>query len=263
MKRELEDPEGSGSVKKAKLEESDSPQYSSDSEDSGHMHPQASEESLQEELDASALFAQEEVPGETKSFEESKEEPAPSASPEPREEKDTAENESNKLLSKLSVSEDTSQPILTLIYFPGSSLPNLSKYADSVIEVRIAAKFLTVRNREVFNRQLWGSDLFTDDSDLVASKFDSMSLNSFLVLVHRGKLVLRNSFPSTFLGLAVRLKLVKAPETFESSTQFKLRSRSWHACYDRCALQLLEVHPIKVTITRWRCFLMLSVLRHV
>lgn len=41
---------------------------------------------------------------------------------------------------------------------------------NKVIEVRIPSKFLTLRNKEVQRTQLWGTDVYTDDSDAVASE---------------------------------------------------------------------------------------------
>lgn len=49
-----------------------------------------------------------------------------------------------------------SDPVITYIYTPTTGLPNQSKYVNKQIEVRISSKFLTISNRNVYNRNLWG-----------------------------------------------------------------------------------------------------------
>lgn len=39
------------------------------------------------------------------------------------------------------------------------------------MEVRIASPYLTYDNIKVKKRELWGTDIYTDDSDVVASTF--------------------------------------------------------------------------------------------
>lgn len=59
---------------------------------------------------------------------------------------------------------------MSIAYVPGGMMPKLQRYLGKIIEVRIPAKYLTVKNREVSSKQLWGTDVYTDDSDAVASK---------------------------------------------------------------------------------------------
>jgi hypothetical protein len=52
------------------------------------------------------------------------------------------------------------------------------------LEIRIPAEFVTSTNRQVKGAQLWGTDIYTNDSDLVAGKFlltvqTAKSLGSF------------------------------------------------------------------------------------
>lgn len=61
-------------------------------------------------------------------------------------------------------------PLVSFMYTPGSSFPDLRKYIGGTIEVRIPSVFLSSRNREVVTRQIWGTDVYTDDSDVLASK---------------------------------------------------------------------------------------------
>jgi hypothetical protein len=56
------------------------------------------------------------------------------------------------------------------LYYPGMLLPDLFGDLNKTIEVRIEAKYLTNYNEKVIARELWGDDIYTDDSDMVASK---------------------------------------------------------------------------------------------
>jgi hypothetical protein len=59
---------------------------------------------------------------------------------------------------------------LIVAYQPGCGMPELKGEVGKEIEIRVAAKYLSTKNKEVTTRQIWGTDLYTDDSDVVASK---------------------------------------------------------------------------------------------
>jgi hypothetical protein len=64
---------------------------------------------------------------------------------------------------------DTADPELTLIYSPGATLArHVGRCIGKLVEVRIAAKYLTVHNKEVAARHLWGTDVYSVDSDCAA-----------------------------------------------------------------------------------------------
>ena len=69
------------------------------------------------------------------------------------------------------------------------------------------------RVRQVKLRQLWGTDTYTDDSDLVA------------VLVHTGHVKLKASAPKT--PLIVSLRVCPTSSTYSGSERNGLRSRDW------------------------------------
>jgi hypothetical protein len=56
------------------------------------------------------------------------------------------------------------------LYSPQLLLPNLEDYVNGLMEIRVPARFLTFENVKVKKRALWGTDIYTDDSDIVASK---------------------------------------------------------------------------------------------
>jgi hypothetical protein len=56
------------------------------------------------------------------------------------------------------------------LYSPHLILPNLENSVNGLMEIRVPARFLTFENTRVQKRALWGTDIYTDDSDIVASK---------------------------------------------------------------------------------------------
>jgi hypothetical protein len=45
---------------------------------------------------------------------------------------------------------------------------NIPSNAGLTVEIRIPADLATTSNRQIRGRQLWGTDVYTDDSDIVA-----------------------------------------------------------------------------------------------
>lgn len=90
---------------------------------------------------------------------------------------------------------DDASAAVSVLYVPGTALPKLGRYVNQVVEVRIAGKYLSTKNKEVHTRQIWGTDVYTDDSDVVA------------VCQHTGKIMLRPSPPVKLIGLSVFLKV--------------------------------------------------------
>jgi hypothetical protein len=57
------------------------------------------------------------------------------------------------------------------LYSPELLLPNLEENGlNGVMEIRVPARYLTFENTRVRKRAVWGTDIYTDDSDVVASK---------------------------------------------------------------------------------------------
>jgi hypothetical protein len=75
------------------------------------------------------------------------------------------------------------------LYRPGAVLPDLRPFLHQIVEIKIPVKYLSTRNKEVHclprliayemtfghwqirTRQIWGTDVYTDDSDVVAGLF--------------------------------------------------------------------------------------------
>ncbi|KAK4520230.1 histidine kinase osmosensor [Mucor velutinosus] len=59
------------------------------------------------------------------------------------------------------------------LYSPQLLLPNLEGSVNGLMEIRVPARFLTFENVKVKKRALWGTDIYTDDSDIVAMAIHS------------------------------------------------------------------------------------------
>jgi len=98
----------------------------------------------------------------------------------------------------------------------------LTKYfADSnnvsdVFEVRIPAECTVSTNRQVRGHQLWGTDVYTSDSDVVA------------VLMHCGYYVPSLQVPPSLHEIRARVRRVDdVSDEFRSSSRNGIRSRAW------------------------------------
>ena len=92
-------------------------------------------------------------------------------------------------------------------------VPALKKKMNSLVEVLLPSKYLSGEGKPVKLNQLWGTDVYSDDSDLVA------------VLVHTGHLKLKSSTPKT--TLLVSLRVCPPPDAFVGSERNGIRSREW------------------------------------
>ncbi|CAM6103266.1 unnamed protein product [Calypogeia fissa] len=101
------------------------------------------------------------------------------------------------------------------------------------IEVRIPAELATTSNRQVQGSQLWGTDVYTDDSDLVA------------ILMHTGYYAPTSSSPAnTILELRATVKVRAPQDRYTSTLRNSLRSRSWGAA-SGCSLSVESCYLVK------------------
>mmetsp|Transcript_47635 Transcript_47635/g.117950 ORF Transcript_47635/g.117950 Transcript_47635/m.117950 type:complete len:319 (+) Transcript_47635:41-997(+) len=102
------------------------------------------------------------------------------------------------------------------VYQPNVVIPQLSKKMNALIEVLLPAKYLGVETKQVKMQQLWGTDLYTDDSDLVA------------VLVHTGHIKIKGQAKHTLL---VSLRICPNQPTFTGSERNGITSREWRGAH--------------------------------
>ncbi|KAF7722038.1 hypothetical protein EC973_003760 [Apophysomyces ossiformis] len=59
------------------------------------------------------------------------------------------------------------------LYQPDELLPNMSGHINGIFEVRVPARYLSYGNKHIQKRAIWGTDIYTDDSDVVAMAIHS------------------------------------------------------------------------------------------
>lgn len=104
-------------------------------------------------------------------------------------------------------------PVLQFLYKPFILLPDLSDYNQKIIEVRVLNIFLTKFNRAVQQRQFFGNDLYTSDSDIVC------------ILQHQAKLNLTDRVPTQFEGVSVFFKVNRVKNTYPSVFKNGIKSQ--------------------------------------
>lgn len=86
------------------------------------------------------------------------------------------------------------------------------------LEIRIPAEHVTATNRQVRGGQLWGTDIYTDDSDLVA------------VLMHTGYCrPTASPPPAAIQELRATIRVLPPQESYVSTLRNNVRSRAWGA----------------------------------
>ncbi|KAK3160174.1 hypothetical protein QOZ80_1BG0056170 [Eleusine coracana subsp. coracana] len=93
-----------------------------------------------------------------------------------------------------------------------------SRQNGPTLEIRIPAEFVTSTNRQVKGAQLWGTDIYTNDSDLVA------------VLMHTGYCSPTSSPPpSAIQELRATVQVLPPQDSYTSTLRNNVRSRAWGA----------------------------------
>lgn len=141
-----------------------------------------------------------------------------------------ADNDHTGVPDMNDLTDDVSAHIL---YVPGSIVPKSKKYLYKLIDIRIASVDLTVDNKNVQSRKLWGghNQLYTDDSDAVA------------ILLHTGAALISHAAPA-HTGMSAIFRILPAQATYIGSTKNGYKSRTWTSGYERCSLQLVRCSVI-------------------
>lgn len=137
------------------------------------------------------------------------------------------------LSKKLHTEEDSE----LIVYSPCVVPPELKSRVNSLVEVLLPPKYLVADHKQVKLRQLWGTDTYTDDSDLVA------------VLVHTGHVKLKASAPK--MPLLISLRVCPTTSTYAGSDRNGVSSRDWSGAphagvsykVERCLQHTGEVPP--------------------
>ncbi|XP_063901834.1 uncharacterized protein LOC135121436 [Zophobas morio] len=118
------------------------------------------------------------------------------------------------------------EPLKRWAYLPGELLPDLSRQVGEKLEVFVSSKYIVSSNPKVVNCLLFGSDIYTDDSDIVA------------ILVHLGKVKLSDTPPS--YDYLVTLEVLP-PLPVYVSTSRGITSRSWEVGHEGCSIKLCDL----------------------
>ncbi|KAG0249706.1 hypothetical protein BG011_009009 [Mortierella polycephala] len=170
------------------------------------------------------------------------------------------ENRHPRLIVKNDASLKMSdRPELFLGYYrydPAQLLPVLQGKENSLLEVRVASPYLTFDNAKVKRRELWGTDVYTDDSDVVA------------MLIHSGTFIppinSHSSEPDSIqptsqqhnfvtdpikhicpgYDLAVTLRVLPKLIKYQGSIRNRIKSRTWATGHDGVSLQIESVRKL-------------------
>mmetsp|Transcript_2528 Transcript_2528/g.5261 ORF Transcript_2528/g.5261 Transcript_2528/m.5261 type:complete len:401 (-) Transcript_2528:375-1577(-) len=133
--------------------------------------------------------------------------------------------------------KDDKPPVM--LYKEDEPLRDLHKYLGEgpddgqLVEVRIPAEYITNSNRQVRARQLWGTDVYTDDSDLVA------------VLMHTGfYLPAASPPPPAIVELRAFLRPLPPQDGYDSKARNSIRSRAWGAARNGCSFRVEQCKAI-------------------
>ncbi|CAM8947151.1 unnamed protein product [Rhodiola kirilowii] len=100
------------------------------------------------------------------------------------------------------------------------------------LEIKIPAEHVITTNRRVRVTQLWGTDIYTGDSDLVA------------VLIHTGYCLPTASPPPDILELHATIRVLPPQECYVSTSRNNIRSRSWGPSSD-CSYRVEKCCAVK------------------
>lgn len=103
------------------------------------------------------------------------------------------------------------------IYTPSNPVPCLDGKLNGILTIRIARQyFYKSENESIRKRALWGTDIYTDDSDIVA------------ILLHTGRLGKKNPSKDAIVKVRVLPRLIK----YSGSLRHNIMSRGWKTRHD-------------------------------
>lgn len=118
------------------------------------------------------------------------------------------------------------QTVGTVVYEPRKPLArNYELYLNSMLRVRIAKRHLSRKNEAVARRALWGTDVYTDDSDVVACLYQSGMLKE-------------EPEHDIWVMLLILPELIK----YQGSYQNGVNSRTWTSPHDGVSFKIYSVH---------------------
>ncbi|KAF9964468.1 hypothetical protein BGZ70_006428 [Mortierella alpina] len=144
-----------------------------------------------------------------------------------------------------------------LRYDPGVLLPGMQGKENSLLEVRVASSYLTYDNYKVKKREVWGTDIYTDDSDVVAMLIHSghyippISSQSVEQDSIQPTTLHHNFVPSPLkhicpeYDLAVTLRVMPKLLKYQGSIRNRIKSRTWNTGHDGVSLRIESIRKLK------------------
>lgn len=122
------------------------------------------------------------------------------------------------------------------LYSTHMALPCFSENINGLFTVRIPAADVSYKNPRVQKRALWGTDIYSDDSDIAA------------MVIHMGLCTLPDPLTSAEAtglekDLLVRLRVVPRLEKYSGSMRHMVQSRPWEA-HDGVSLAIVSVEQL-------------------
>eukprot|EP01135_Chromosphaera_perkinsii_P002968 Nk52_evm79s230 gene=Nk52_evmTU79s230 len=125
------------------------------------------------------------------------------------------------------------KPLEPIYYRPHMLLPFLGDNIGDTVKVFVPAKFCTTQNERVKDRQLWGTDYYTDDSDIVAA------------MAHSGKYILPGKVPE--LDIQLFIKVHPRMDYYPGSYNRGVKSRHWEE-HDRYTFSIERVVRVRMAM---------------
>ncbi|KAF9904875.1 hypothetical protein EC991_002238 [Linnemannia zychae] len=124
-------------------------------------------------------------------------------------------------------------------YDPAVLLPAMQGKENSLLEVRIASTYLTYDNVKVKRREVWGTDVYTDDSDVVANE-DSLQP------VHQHHNFVPNPIKHICPGfdVAVTLRVMPKLIKYQGSIRHRIKSRTWNTGHDGVSFRIESIRKL-------------------
>ncbi|KAF9135376.1 hypothetical protein BGW39_003173 [Mortierella sp. 14UC] len=141
-------------------------------------------------------------------------------------------------------------------YDPAVLLPAMQGKENSLLEVRVASTYLTYDNVKVKKREVWGTDVYTDDSDVVAMLIHAgyfippthaqSTDEDSLQPTHQHHNFVPNPIKHICPGfdLAVTLRVMPKLIKYQGSIRHRIKSRTWNTGHDGVSFRIESIRKL-------------------
>ncbi|KAG0374994.1 hypothetical protein BGX24_009674 [Mortierella sp. AD032] len=141
-------------------------------------------------------------------------------------------------------------------YDPAVLLPAMQGKENSLLDVRIASTYLTYDNVKVKRREVWGTDIYTDDSDVVAMLIHAgyfippthaqCTDEDSLQPIHQHHNFVSGPIKHICPGfdLAVTLRVMPKLIKYQGSIRHRIKSRTWNTGHDGVSFRIESIRKL-------------------